>query len=410
MGLIQNAKNLYIVDDRDSLKRYMNDSSRYWIRAGYTPSIEEVITDIMTNEDAITQTREEAMQAANKEWLEMLSVYEVANNIVNLVSFNLRDSFDESKRRGSKMRLTIKESAGNETFNFVVNFSPIQDLANKYKCNYILSSPKERGQNSATFDCETTNKSKADKYVTALDKAMQKKGYSCHILTKRDNGFKVIVDKNKNESLRRSRRIQEGFDVADDLQDIWDFVQEQEYDSAATSQNQLAGGVKAVAETLLEPGTINLDYGGGRYDKAVEYLKQFDVMNLVFDPFNRSKEHNREVLDIITEAGGADSCTCCNVLNVIDGDSAKITALKNMKRLVKSGGAIYIQTYEGSDKVEVQNDKGQTVRRASGVGKETTKGWQENKETKMYLPVVQKVFPDAKLKRIKGIPMIVCTA
>ena len=127
-----------------------------------------------------------------------------------------------------------------------------------------------------------------------------------------------------------------------------------------------------------------------------EYLKQFDVMNLVFDPFNRKKEHNKEVLDIISEAGGADSCTCCNVLNVIDGDDAKITALRNMNRLVKSGGMIYIQTYKGPD--------------GSGVGKETTKGWQENKKTQLYLPLVQKVFPDAKIQKIGKITMIVCQA
>ena len=207
-------------------------------------------------------------------------------------------------------------------------------------------------------------------------------------------------------------KIYEGFDVSDDLADIWDFVQEQEYDSAATSQNQLAGGVRAVAEAgLLEAGTVNLDYGGGRYDKAIEYLKQLDVINLVFDPFNRTNEHNREVLDVIKENGGADSCTCCNVLNVIDGDAAKLTALRNIKRLVKSGGPVYIQTYEGSDKVEVDDEKtGKKKQKPSGVGKPTTKGWQENKETKMYLPLVKKVFSDAEFKRVNGIPMIVCTA
>lgn len=208
--------------------------------------------------------------------------------------------------------------------------------------------------------------------------------------------------------------ISEGYSVDDDLQDIWDFVQEQEYDSALTSQNQLPGGVKAVAN-VLKPGTINLDYGGGKYDQAIEYLKGLDIINLVFDPFNRTTEHNKEVLDVIKEAGGADSCTCCNVLNVIDGDAAKLTALRNMKRLVKTGGKIYIQTYEGSDKVEVEDEKtGKLKKKASGVGKVTTKGWQENKETKMYLPIVQKVFPDAEYKSMKSgkgsVPMIVCTA
>lgn len=223
------------------------------------------------------------------------------------------------------------------------------------------------------------------------------------------NSFWYDEDDLYESSFRRCRRFSEAFDVDDDLQDIWDFVKEQEYDSAATSLNQLAGGVKAVAE-ILPAGSLNLDYGGGRYNQAVEYLKQVDVMNLVFDPFNRSKEHNREVLDIIKEYGGADSCTCCNVLNVIDGDAAKITALKNIKRLVRSGGKVYIQTYEGSDKVETQNDKGKTVKKPSGVGKTTKKGWQENKETKAYIPLVREVFSDAMYKVIKGVPMIVCTA
>ena len=84
--------------------------------------------------------------------------------------------------------------------------------------------------------------------------------------------------------------------------------------------------------------------------------------------------------------------------------------MKNIKRLVKSGGNVYIQTYEGSDKVETQNDEGKTVKKPSGVGKTTTKGWQENKETVTYLPLVQSVFKDAVYKRIQGIPMIVCTA
>jgi hypothetical protein len=58
----------------------------------------------------------------------------------------------------------------------------------------------------------------------------------------------------------------------------------------------------------------------------------------------------------------------------------------------------------------VQNDKGKTVKKPSGVGHTTTKGWQENKETKAYIPLVKKVFNDATYKTIGGVPMIVCTA
>ena len=50
------------------------------------------------------------------------------------------------------------------------------------------------------------------------------------------------------------------------------------------------------------------------------------------------------------------------------------------------------------------------VKKPSGVGHTTTKGWQENKETLAYLPLVEQVFDDVTYKRIGGVPMIVCTA
>ena len=43
------------------------------------------------------------------------------------------------------------------------------------------------------------------------------------------------------------------------------------------------------------PGTRNLDYGGGRYDHATEFLREKGVENFVFDPYNRDAQHNAEV-------------------------------------------------------------------------------------------------------------------
>lgn len=157
---------------------------------------------------------------------------------------------------------------------------------------------------------------------------------------------------------------------------------EQEFTSADTSinKNKLPAVFKM---TSFEPGTINIDYGGGKFDNATEYLAQSDVTNLVYDPFNRSKEHNSDVIKQVRANGGADSATCSNVLNVIKEPEARLNVLRNIKKLVKPGGTVYITVYEGS-----------------GIGNEgpTKAGYQLNRKTADYLEEIQAVFPDARRK------------
>lgn len=124
---------------------------------------------------------------------------------------------------------------------------------------------------------------------------------------------------------------------------------DQEFTSENTSIN--SGKVPAVFKMVsFQPGTINLDFGGGRFDTANDYLTQYDVINLVYDPYNRSKEHNSEVIQTIRKAGGADTATCSNVLNVIKEPEVRRNVLENIKKLVKPGGHVYITVYEGSGK------------------------------------------------------------
>ena len=136
-------------------------------------------------------------------------------------------------------------------------------------------------------------------------------------------------------------------------------------------------------------GEVNLDYGGGKFDNADEYLQTKGARNLVFDPFNRSAEHNAEIIKQ-TNKNPADTGTMTNVLNVIDSEASQIEALTNLSEGVKDGGKVYISVYEGS---------------RTGKGKKTSSGYQQNKKTKDYLKTVQQVFPNAKLE--KG--MIVAT-
>ena len=168
---------------------------------------------------------------------------------------------------------------------------------------------------------------------------------------------------------------------SEDYEDYEDEIQQvdQEFTSENTSIN--SGKLPAVFNMVhFEPGTINLDFGGGRFDNVAEYLTQYDVVNLVYDPYNRSKEHNREVIKTIRKAGGADTATCSNVLNVIKEPEARLNVLENIKKLVKPGGTVYITVYEGSGK---------------GNEGPTKSGYQLNRKTADYVEEIQQVFPDA---------------
>lgn len=153
----------------------------------------------------------------------------------------------------------------------------------------------------------------------------------------------------------------------------------QEYHSDATSinSNKLPAVYKLVD---FHPGDVVLDFGGGKFDNAVNYLKDKDVTLLVYDPYNRSAEHNQEVLSILKEHGGADAAVNSNVLNVIKEPEARQTVLRNISRLTKKGAPIYITVYEGK-----KNNEGEVTR----------SGYQLNRKTADYLEEIQTVFKDA---------------
>lgn len=189
-----------------------------------------------------------------------------------------------------------------------------------------------------------------------------------------DTDLDAVNDSILDESLGR-------YLVEDDAEAYEDDIQEisQEFSSANTSINssKLPAIFKMVS---FEPGTINIDYGGGKFDNVADYLTQYDVINLVYDPFNRSASHNREVIKTLRDAGGADTATCSNVLNVIKEPEVRKNVLQNISKLVKSDGKIYITVYEGTGK---------------GDEKITSAGYQLNRKTADYLDEIREVFPDA---------------
>lgn len=194
-----------------------------------------------------------------------------------------------------------------------------------------------------------------------------------------DEDFEEYVNDQYEEYYRNTNRyiddesLKEDFEVSDT---------NQKYTSANTSIN--SSKLPAIFKMInLSAGTINLDFGGGRFDNVAEFYKDKDVINLVYDPYNRSSEHNSDVLNQIKKNGGADSVTCSNVLNVIAEPEARETVIKNIYNLAKSGAPCYFTVYEGS---------------GSGEGSETKAGYQLNKKTADYLEEIQAIFPNAKRK------------
>lgn len=154
---------------------------------------------------------------------------------------------------------------------------------------------------------------------------------------------------------------------------------EQEFDSAATSinSNKLPAIYKMVN---FNEGDVVIDFGGGKFDNAVEYIKDKGATLVVYDPYNRSAEHNEQVLATLEENGGADAAVNSNVLNVIKEPEARQAVLQNIKKLLKPGAPVYITVYEG---------------RGDGVEGPTKSGYQLNRKTEGYLDEVRGVFPDA---------------
>lgn len=189
---------------------------------------------------------------------------------------------------------------------------------------------------------------------------------------------KVVKDSKYTYDYITSLLAGESVDEAGDLSlDDDPEETEQKYSSAATSINssKLPALFKMVK---FEQGSINLDYGGGRFDNVAEYLEsEYGATNLVYDKYNRSSDHNREVLEVVRKHGGADTVTCSNVLNVIAEESERLAVLRNCKRYLKNGGTCYITVYEGS---------------GTGEGAETKAGYQMNRKTKEYEEEISQVF------------------
>ena len=173
-------------------------------------------------------------------------------------------------------------------------------------------------------------------------------------------------------------------DAAEELDEDEDGLDhpDQEFDSADTSINSTK--LPAIYKMISIPkGSVGIDFGGGKWDNAIEHIRDLGATLCVYDPYNRSKAYNKETLKTLRANGGADWAVTSNVLNVIKEPSARKAVLENISKITKSGAPIYITVYEGRGDAK------------EGV---TKSGYQLNRKTADYIEEIQEVFPDAKRK------------
>lgn len=149
-----------------------------------------------------------------------------------------------------------------------------------------------------------------------------------------------------------------------------------------TDIGQVAATFKADDRPIktFEPGSRVVDFGGGKADKAKDFMAEQNVELLVIDPFNRSASHNSAMRKEL-ENKLADYGTINNVLNVIEDPDLRKNALLDLSTLTKPNAPIIIKIFPG-------DGTGKGGLKQSGT-------WQENRKTETYLEEVQQVFPDA---------------
>lgn len=158
------------------------------------------------------------------------------------------------------------------------------------------------------------------------------------------------------------------------------------YTSAKTSRKQVPALHKALLKAKVwQPGDVNADIGGGKYDLTTKALCRAGVTNLVYDPFNRSESHNQTVLRLIQER--ATTATVANVLNVIAEPENRAEVIE----LASQASRVFFTVYEGNK---------------SGVGCATRDGWQENRKLGTYLPEIRR-FLKAEAQSLGRLRLIV---
>lgn len=157
---------------------------------------------------------------------------------------------------------------------------------------------------------------------------------------------------------------------------------DQEFTSARTSRN-IVPSLLTDKKVFKPLGNTNLDLGGGKYNKASEYLlNNYGVVNLVHDKYNRPEEHNRAVEEIIKK-DPPKTVTVLNVLNVIKEPIHRLKLIQDAYNYLADDGVAYFQVWDGKGASDTYDPK-------------KLDSWQERRDISSYIPEIKEVFPYVK--------------
>lgn len=126
-----------------------------------------------------------------------------------------------------------------------------------------------------------------------------------------------------------------------------------------------------------------LDVGGGQFDVSRNYMQKRGIDLLVYDPYNRTQEHNEKIKWMVANQKVA-AATSMSVLNVVAEPEARLAHICTMKDALQINGMAYFKIWPGEGVLK-------------GCYKPTTNsyghpGYQANAYADRFLREVQLVF------------------
>lgn len=94
-----------------------------------------------------------------------------------------------------------------------------------------------------------------------------------------------------------------------------------------------------------------LDVGGGKYDVCRDYMKLRNVDLLVYDPYNRTQEHNEKIKREVSKEKVA-AATSMSVLNVIAEPEARLAHICTLKDALDINGMAYFKVWPGEGELK----------------------------------------------------------
>lgn len=157
--------------------------------------------------------------------------------------------------------------------------------------------------------------------------------------------------------------------------------------SEDTSLNQVPA---SMTNFTFRPTDRVLDWGGGRYDAARLFMQDAypGLKMFVYDPFNRTKSYNEEVLKQF-DGNPATVVTVNNVLNVINSERSQREVVSESKKYLAPDGVAIFTIYEGDRSgigevtKEIKDDAGTEI---------STSSWQNNLEAAEYVPMIEDYY------------------